>query len=257
MQPTTRVFLREELYERVWTTPMYRLAKKFGFSDVGLAKLCEKHNIPRPELGYWRRIELGQKPECTPLPVIEQPNPYRIEIALREPIRSDAQATPREVPAIAVSPDRAIAHPVVVRSERLLRNAKKDDNQVLIPRNGTASHLRVTEASFPRALRILDAFFAELESRGMQIVWPKEENASLGIVCAGESIGFALEEILDRKAYRPTEQRLFAETTGSSGSSATNYRRRNEEHMSAMAVEFLPIEILAGPGSGFMQEDRL
>src|SRR5262249_21806570 len=42
VQPTTKVFLREELYERVWTTPMYRLAKEFGYSDVGFAKLCEK-----------------------------------------------------------------------------------------------------------------------------------------------------------------------------------------------------------------------
>jgi hypothetical protein len=39
MSPTTKVFLREELYERVWTTPMHRLAKEFGYSDVGLAKV--------------------------------------------------------------------------------------------------------------------------------------------------------------------------------------------------------------------------
>jgi hypothetical protein len=62
MEKETKVFLREELYERVWTTPMHWLAKEFGYSDVGLAKLCEKHNIPRPGLGYWRRLELGQKP---------------------------------------------------------------------------------------------------------------------------------------------------------------------------------------------------
>ncbi len=38
----SKVFLREELYERVWSTPMHKLAKEFGYSDVGLAKLCEK-----------------------------------------------------------------------------------------------------------------------------------------------------------------------------------------------------------------------
>lgn len=206
MQPATKVFLREELYERVWTTPMYRLAKEFGYSDVGLAKVCEKHNIPRPELGYWRRIELGHKPERTPLPVVEQPNPYRIEIAIRERNRSHDRTTPTEVPAIPVSPDRPLAHPVVVRSERLLRSAKKDDSGILVPRTGTASHLRVTEAALARGLRILDAFFVALESGGMQIVWPKEENASLEVVGEGEKIGFALEEILDRKAHRPTEQ---------------------------------------------------
>jgi len=40
----------------------------------------------------------------------------------------------------------------------------------------------------------------------MQIVWPNEENVSLHIVYESESIGFALEEILDRKAHTPTEQ---------------------------------------------------
>jgi hypothetical protein len=206
MEKTTKVFLREELYERVWTTPMYRLAREFGYSDVGLAKVCEKHNIPRPGLGYWRRLELGQKPERPPLPVVEQPNPYRIEIAIGEPLVSDGKGVSREVPSVAVSADRQISHPIVVRSERLLRNAKKDESEILVPRKGTTSHVRVTEAVLPRALRILDAFFVALEVRGMQIVWPNEENASLRIVCESESVGFALEEILDRKAHTPTEQ---------------------------------------------------
>ena len=206
MQPTTRVFLREELYERVWTTSMHRLAKEFGYSDVGLAKLCEKHNIPRPGLGYWRRIELGQKPNRTPLPVVEQPNPYRIEIAIREPIVTDGKASPRQVPVVAVSPDRPLAHPLVVRSERVLRNAKKDEGEILVPRNGTASHLLVTESSLARGLRTLDAFFVALEAHGMQIMWPNEENASLHVVCDEEKIGFALEQILNRNAHTPTDQ---------------------------------------------------
>jgi hypothetical protein len=206
MQPTTKVFLREELYERVWTTPMHRLAKEFGYSDVGLAKLCEKHDIPRPGLGYWRRIELGQKPERPPLPIVEQPNPYRIEIAIREPLLPDGKAALRDVTAVPVPPDRPISHVVVVRSGRLLRNAKKDENNILVPRKGMASHLHVTEVMLPRALRILDALFVAFEERGMQIVWPNEENASLHLVCEAENIGFALEEILDRKAHTPTEQ---------------------------------------------------
>jgi hypothetical protein len=167
---------------------------------------CEKHNVPKPGLGYWRRIELGQKPERTALPSVEQPTPYRIEIAIREPTPMDGKAIPREVPAIAMALDRPLAHPTVIRSERLLRNARKDENEILVPRNGTASHLHVTEILLPRALRILDAIFAELESRGMTIVWPKEGNASLRVLYEGESIGFALEEILERKAHRPTTQ---------------------------------------------------
>ena len=44
------VLSREELYERVWSTPMRRLAGEFGLSDVSLAKICRRHEIP----GYRR-----------------------------------------------------------------------------------------------------------------------------------------------------------------------------------------------------------
>jgi hypothetical protein len=47
-----RTVPRAELYQRVWTSPLRTLAKEFGVSDVGLAKICEKHQIPRPEQGH-------------------------------------------------------------------------------------------------------------------------------------------------------------------------------------------------------------
>lgn len=39
---------RDSLYEEVWATPMAKLAKKYGISDVGLAKVCRKLAIPLP-----------------------------------------------------------------------------------------------------------------------------------------------------------------------------------------------------------------
>jgi hypothetical protein len=43
----------------VWKTPITRLAKEYGLSDVGLAKICKKHDIPRPPRGYWAKKEGG------------------------------------------------------------------------------------------------------------------------------------------------------------------------------------------------------
>lgn len=37
---------REELYELVWQTPMVRLARQFGLSDNGLAKICDRLKVP-------------------------------------------------------------------------------------------------------------------------------------------------------------------------------------------------------------------
>jgi len=44
MDDQTIRFTREQLYEKVWSKPMSSLAKEWGISDVGLAKIC-KHDF--------------------------------------------------------------------------------------------------------------------------------------------------------------------------------------------------------------------
>jgi hypothetical protein len=44
---------REDLYALVWSEPMSRLARRFGLSDVGLAKACRRMMIPVPGHGFW------------------------------------------------------------------------------------------------------------------------------------------------------------------------------------------------------------
>jgi hypothetical protein len=59
---------RKQLYTQVWSTPIRKLALKYGLSDVGLAKLCKRHDIPRPERGYWAKLQFGKAPPKTRLP---------------------------------------------------------------------------------------------------------------------------------------------------------------------------------------------
>ncbi len=59
--PESQRVPREELYNRVWSTPMSRLAAEFGISDVGLAKICKRLNVPVPHRRYWARIKTGIK----------------------------------------------------------------------------------------------------------------------------------------------------------------------------------------------------
>ena len=56
----TKTVQREVLYDQVWAQPMTKLAKEYGISDVALAKICKKLNIPYPWRGYWRRKETGR-----------------------------------------------------------------------------------------------------------------------------------------------------------------------------------------------------
>lgn len=37
--------------------PTVKVAKKLGVSNVAIKKRCEKNNIPKPGLGYWRIVE--------------------------------------------------------------------------------------------------------------------------------------------------------------------------------------------------------
>ncbi len=61
---------REELYERVWSTPATRLSKEFGISDVALGKVCKKLDIPKPYPGYWQQLAAGRRVHKEPLPPI-------------------------------------------------------------------------------------------------------------------------------------------------------------------------------------------
>jgi hypothetical protein len=55
---------REELYTLVWQRPMSRLAEEFGISGNGLAKICDRMDVPYPPRGYWAKKEAG-KPVVT------------------------------------------------------------------------------------------------------------------------------------------------------------------------------------------------
>jgi len=54
------------MFQLVWATPRTALAKRFGLSDVAIAKHCRKANIPMPPLGYWARIAAGKNPAKVP-----------------------------------------------------------------------------------------------------------------------------------------------------------------------------------------------
>ena len=54
---------REQLYQRVWETPIDTLRKEFGISNVGLGKICHHGQTPVPPFGYWaKKYELSIAP---------------------------------------------------------------------------------------------------------------------------------------------------------------------------------------------------
>src|SRR6185295_9122226 len=58
---------RRDLYNRIWREPMVNVAKSFGLSDRGLAKICERAGIPVPPRGYWAKKSAGKRVIRPPL----------------------------------------------------------------------------------------------------------------------------------------------------------------------------------------------
>jgi hypothetical protein len=197
---------RAELYRRVWNTPMRTLAKDFGLSDVGLAKICEKHHIPRPPVGHWVRVERGHHPEQIPLPDIENAKLDVINITIREKSLDilgqnlDPQVQAMLVPAvIAVQSDRVISHPLTLRTKRLLARSRKDERGLLLPKEGKPlSHLRVSELGLPRSLGILDALFRALDERKIAITWANGDAENLSVTILDETVTFSISELVQR-----------------------------------------------------------
>ena len=84
---------RKELYELVWSEPLIKLSKKFGLSDNGLRKICKRHNIPVPGIGYWAKKAAGQQLKKIPLANTSSEKTITINPSPSYPLRSDADST--------------------------------------------------------------------------------------------------------------------------------------------------------------------
>ncbi len=53
--PDSIEITRDQLYEAIWSKPTTAVAKDFEISDVAVAKICKKLDVPKPKLGYWTK----------------------------------------------------------------------------------------------------------------------------------------------------------------------------------------------------------
>jgi hypothetical protein len=137
---------RKELYGQVWSEPMMRLARRYGVSDVALAKLCRKHEIPRPPRGYWAKKHVGKAPAQTSLP--HPTNDYPIAMrdpderghsssALRQEMIDKVAAERQEDPPIEVAESLRGSHDLVSRANHLLQQAEVHDKGLIVPPGDT------------------------------------------------------------------------------------------------------------------------
>jgi hypothetical protein len=200
---------REELYEKVWTTPMQKLAAEFGFSDRGLAKLCGRHQVPTPPRGYWARLRAGQSVKRTPLAPVTDISLKTVEIYPHEkrPMDQLDEMEEQEIPLVTVAGDGPLTHPISLQIEKCLSRPMADDRGMLLPKPGTAVPIRVSFEQLPRALRICDALLQAMEQAQYQGTWPKPYNAPLTVTVLGEPLTFLISEAVNRKEHQIAKPR--------------------------------------------------
>lgn len=197
---------RQTLYDQVWSTPMTKVAKEYGISDVALAKICKKLTVPYPGRGYWRRKETGKRVKQLALPPKQDSS--KQQVTIHRTIRVEMTLSEDAVQRIAAeqAPEQTIEVPERLgKPHRLIsgqlsnwRSASVDEYGAI--QSGTLRQLniRVSPQALSRALRIMNRLFLALEARGYPVGNQEGYRKTLGARINGEPVEFGLEEKFQR-----------------------------------------------------------
>ncbi len=165
---------RKELYELVWSRPIVHAAKQFGVSGSYLARICGILQVPRPERGYWAKLQAGGAPSIPPLPQAEPWHP------LEWP--TDSTEVPTRVligarPAIA-PPSRSrnpsskvsVTHTLVLGARGHFENTRAiEDDDYLKPFKRLLVDITSSKSALTTALEIANTLFNALELAGYRV----------------------------------------------------------------------------------------
>lgn len=222
-EPSTIALTRHQLFERVRTTPMIRLAKDFGLSDVGLRKTCQRYNIPTPPAGYWSKKRHGK---AGPVPGLPPEDDGSCDVIRFEPptVMDDDEMKEQRKPRhadVALALEREKSAPrievgelgphlprVVASTYRALTAAKPDKYGESFGRVGTSSHsgeflnVNIGPNSIDRCIRFLNALIRALEARGFKLMYKDQgHDKGLRLVILGEELFFRIFESSRRKHH--------------------------------------------------------
>ena len=202
---------RQELYDLVWSEPVYKVAERYAISGVALAKKCRKAAIPLPERGYWNRLQAGKRVRKTPLKPAAAGTSETLVIIQGEGPRPPKPPEPELDPQIV----KAIA------AEQL------EKNKITVPEHVTHLHVEAkkiadafqfgrpwNERNKPEPLelrrrRILHALFRAIEQRKGDVT-ARPYNAGFDVELLGSTFRMSCSEPIRRKRVPMTKEQLKA-----------------------------------------------
>jgi len=198
-------FTRRELFDKVWETPLTRLARTIGVSDVALAKACRRAMIPLLGRGYWAKDKRhrSKKPvlpklkdpyyEVVSFRIVEldgEPRPAKLEIPLEEPI---------PVPSALGTP-----HTLISKTLREAKKAKVEDGRLRLA-GRMVLDIRISRDMLDRVTRLLDTLIKASEAKGY--TWKIGEDGKTTVTANGQSMEVRLSERLQRRDLPPPPPR--------------------------------------------------
>lgn len=81
---------RAQLYDLIWSEPMSKVAAQFNLTGNGLAKICDRLNIPRPSRSHWTRA-VEKRVNRPPLPLPPIGLSETVALGSRQPRQSPGQ----------------------------------------------------------------------------------------------------------------------------------------------------------------------
>jgi len=209
MQDKEFVVSRQELYEQVWSEPMVAVAKRYNISDVGLAKVCRRHNIPIPPRGFWARKQAGYRVKQTPLPA--KKDNRQIDICgqgKREKIlvTKEAKEVQQKIQkALVVPKTLRNPHPLIQRTMKLFGSEKNPNDQIVKMGRARTLDIGVTPRNRSRAFLLFDTLLKALEREKLEMAI---DETGTYVVISDIKIYFGLREKLKMVFREPDEWEL-------------------------------------------------
>lgn len=196
--PSQKITLtREALYELVWSKPMRELAPTLNITDVGLAKMCKRLNIPRPKQGYWLKDERDRaKPPALPKAVDGIPHTVTFQ---PKPIHTIETTVVQPLPVIST---KAAIHSLVRDCRKYFSGAKPDEfGRLRVQRED----LQISRASLARALSLLNTLVHSINEMGYEARY-STKHKMIELCVEGESLRVSLFEPATRSTHVLTKK---------------------------------------------------
>ncbi len=204
---------RQALYDLVWSKPMTKAAADFEISDVALRKICVKHNIPTPPLGYWAKKAAGKKVSQPSLPAesdsrldsiqiqgqLYKPSPQIVEAQkqVRETLSKTSEAT-----------DATHLHPTIKATANALRKKHGKNAEAMYANGQGHCGADIGLDSIERAIAILNRLAHGISAQGLKL---EAKGTAMQVSKDKDLLTYRLVERIERRKHIPTPEELVKE----------------------------------------------